>query len=498
MGALLKSNNMEDLVSDFRSEMARIQADFTKKTQIAQMQGDLNSIQMIASEFENQVQKLTEEMNDQKDRLIQDEPPAPKMQSIPSIYSSTSTQIDLNELVYDGDRDTLLNLLQDEGFNHLLELARKSKMQNNTTRELLKTALKLTPSMAPNIHTVGENCLKTLGLSAKLEFYVYQDPQFCAKVYYPRKGQIFIIVTSGLLENFDQDELSFVIGHELGHYLFQHHKYPAQDILQIGRGRLSPLQAMQLYAWKRNAEISADRAGLLCCKNFEVVAKTFFKLSSGITNDLLHFQLNEYIDQFKDIPTESSDLHLDPQDWYSTHPFSPLRLKALQVFKDSQTYHKFIDQPGGTLSEEDLENTIKGFMSMMEPSYLTDDTALGQEVQKFLLIGGYALALANEVVENSELNSLKQLVKPEYYNEWLPMFENKTMDNLMTVLETLAVKVNNHLSHIGKLNLVKDLSVITYADGQVDATELEVLYEICHYLEVHPEFVDRVLHDAGQ
>ena len=48
---------------------------------------------------------------------------------------------------------------------------------------------------------------------------------------------------------------------------------------------------MKLYAWNRNAEISADRAGLLCCQDFEAVGRTFFKLSSGVTTDSLDFQL---------------------------------------------------------------------------------------------------------------------------------------------------------------------------------------------------------------
>lgn len=45
-------------------------------------------------------------------------------------------------------------------------------------------------------------------------------------------------------------------------------------------------------------EISADRAGLLCCQSFEAAGRTFFKLSSGVTSDTLAFKLNEYVQQF--------------------------------------------------------------------------------------------------------------------------------------------------------------------------------------------------------
>lgn len=99
---------------------------------------------------------------------------------------------------------------------------------------------------------------------------------------------------------------------------------------------------MKLYAWNRNAEISADRAGLLCCQSFEAAGRTFFKLSSGVTSDTLAFKLNEYVQQFVDLEQVLSSTEHDPADWYTTHPFSPLRIKSLELFNKSETYKIFI------------------------------------------------------------------------------------------------------------------------------------------------------------
>ena len=61
---------------------------------------------------------------------------------------------------------------------------------------------------------------------------------------------------------------------------------------------------MKLYAWIRNAEITADRVGMICCRKFDVAANTFFKLSSGITSSAFQFSVKDYLAQLEDIRYE--------------------------------------------------------------------------------------------------------------------------------------------------------------------------------------------------
>ena len=66
--------------------------------------------------------------------------------------------------------------------------------------------------------------------------------------------------SSSLLEAFNDSELLFVMGHELGHHVYDHHQIPIGYVL---RGRQPPPAdlALDLFAWARYAEISAERAG---------------------------------------------------------------------------------------------------------------------------------------------------------------------------------------------------------------------------------------------
>src|SRR3990172_1950466 len=183
--------------------------------------------------------------------------------------------------------------------------------------------------MMAGLYHVTDHCARTLKLNAEIEVYVNQDSRFNAACYPPMKDKVLLFLTSALLEKFSQQELAFVIGHELGHYLFEHTRFPVDYILQNHGGQLSPLHAMKMYAWIRNAEITADRVGMICCGDFDVAAHTFFKLSSGITTAAFQFNLKDYLAQLDDLQGEVSGQEADPQDWFSTHPFNPMRLKAL-------------------------------------------------------------------------------------------------------------------------------------------------------------------------
>ena len=57
----------------------------------------------------------------------------------------------------------------------------------------------------------------------------------------------------------------------------------------------------------------------------------------------------------------------------------------------------------------------------------------------------------------------------------------------------LSQKLNVFLPVVGKLNVIKDLTVIAGADGNTEDSERETLYNVCNLLHIRTEFVDHVL-----
>ena len=220
-------------------------------------------------------------------------------------------------------------------------------------------------------------------------------------------------------------------------------------------------------------------------------------MSSGITNDALEFRLEEYVSQFVDLSAEMADDQMDPQDWYSTHPFSPLRIKALEIFHRSETYHRLTNRaPDFNISEEEMEQEIAQFMSLMEPSHLDKNAEVGGEIHRFLFLSGYLIAMADGDVDESEVQTWGRIVDKEIFADCLRAIQDASEDDMREEVAELAEKLNTYLSPMQKLNVIRDICLIASADGEVHQNEMETLYILCHLLRIHPEFADQVIHDS--
>src|SRR5690606_3481665 len=122
------------------------------------------------------------------------------------------------------------------------------------------------------------------------------------------------------LERLDPAEIRFVIGHELGHLLFDHFQMSAESLL--GDERLAPVHMARLCAWMRYAELSADRVGLVCADDFDAAVRAFFKLTSGLSSATYLHHADDCARQLAEL--EAKQIESSEQDWFSTHPYSPL------------------------------------------------------------------------------------------------------------------------------------------------------------------------------
>lgn len=413
-----------------------------------------------------------------------------------SLYDRSLAGIDMDAIVYRGDRKALAELLADASFSSTVNRLLAELKPHNARKELLTKALKLTRGMMPGLYAVTDGCAKTLDLKAEIEVYVNQDSRFNAACYPPVKEKVLLVVTSALLEKFSERELAFVLGHELGHYLFEHTRFPVDYILHNNGGSLSPLHAMKLYAWIRNAEITADRVGMVCCRDFDVAANTFFKLSSGITSSALQFSVKDYLAQLDELRHEVSQQETDAQDWFSTHPFNPMRLKALEVFTRGAPYFQLTGQTGGTLTGDQVAEEVASLMSIMEPTYLQDDSDAGDKARHYLLAAGFLVAAANGVVEQSEVNAMVSILGPRISPDEMRQMFSRSVPEVRVEVEALAKDLSARMTGVQKLQLIRDSIVISYADGSIDQAELDCLVWLCNGLGIDPRFIEQVLNAA--
>lgn len=350
-------------------------------------------------------------------------------------------------------------------------------------RHLLSSSVRLSRGMSPSVHKMADHCIEALGIDIPLELYAYASPQFNAACFKPEEGRLFIMFSSSLLEAFDENELMFVVGHEFGHHVYQHHDIPIGYILN-GKHRPSASLALQLFTWARYAEISADRAGAFCANDLDAVARALFKLASGLTdNRVVNFDLAEFLGQLDEMQAVDAEpgQGAPMQDWFSTHPFSPLRVKALQLFHQSSLMLE------GGMDKAELEIGVQGMMGIMEPDYLEGRTEVAKIMRPLFIAGAIAVANARDGIGDREKSVLKEFMGESFSLDVL------NIEKLIDALPKRIELVNKHASITQRMQVIRDLSVVARAEGEVTDSELLVLYSIADGLEIPRSVVTNVL-----
>ena len=386
-----------------------------------------------------------------------------------------------------GERELAERLLADRDVHDAIERLERDGRAPGARRQLLAVAIRLTREMAPDVHDIIDACRHVLGIEAPLETYVYAEPMFNAAAVAPEQGRLFLLLSSALLEAFEPDELRFAVGHELGHHLFDHHRIPVAPLLS-GITRVDAVLALRLFAWQRYAEISADRAGLITAGGLDPAARALFKLASGLRGDRIKVRVDQFLAQAGDFSQEAqrpaaADDRLR-SDVFATHPFSPLRLKAAELFAASEAL-----RPGVAILA-DLEMKVQDLMTLMDPSYLQDPSDVAEAMRRLLFAAGVAVAAASQTVSEGSLKALERLlgvgsipshVKPDVIRADLP----SRID-----------MVNRIVPPLRRAQVIRDLCVIACADGRLDEAKLTVLREIARAVRVDETVIACVTHSS--
>jgi len=349
-------------------------------------------------------------------------------------------------------------------------------------RSLLAKAIRLTNSLAPELREMLSACAEKLKVETQLEPFVYPSSSMNAAVTPPEDGKLFVLFSSELLDAFDHDELCFVIGHELGHHKYGHHDIPVRAVLEQGAKR-DPELALKLFSWSRYAELSADRAGLLCCEDLEAVGRSLFKLASGLRGTRANVAMQALLTQVEELRAQgiATADDADRDEWFSTHPFSPLRLKAASLATGS-----------GLLTGIDgdkrmaLERQIHELMELMDPGYLKGKSDAAKSMRRVLLAGGLLVATADGNVCDEEIAVLDSFLGEGTIHERLSA--EALREDLPRRLAALKICAGA----AQRQQVVRDICVVARADGHVADSERAVIEEICVGLELSPSVVDRM------
>ena len=211
--------------------------------------------------------------------------------------------------------------------------------------ENIASSVRVTPRMFGRLYrSLGWGC-QILDLEEP-ELYVTLDPVPNAYTYGHTRP--FVVLTSGLVDMLDDEECFFVIAHELGHIKAAHVLYTimAQNIstlmtiigqATLGLGSLLGQGLVAaLHDWYRKAELTSDRAGLLCVQELEPCMRAFMKLAGGASRFYAEMDPAEFLQQIRAYE-DADELLLNKAykgllTMSRTHPLPILRAQELDAW----------------------------------------------------------------------------------------------------------------------------------------------------------------------
>ncbi len=391
---------------------------------------------------------------------------------------------------FESERRMHDEIAQDPDIQKMIKEIMEQGETETSRRRLLASGLRVTERIIPSLSDAVRQVQRITHLEDRnVETYVYEDPRQNASCMDFGDGNMFLLFSSSILERMGERELLFVIGHEFGHEFYNHVSVPVGGMLQRIRD-IPAEKALKLLSWSRRAEISADRVGLLCCQELHASTTAFIKLSCGLTEPLVQFNVDDYVSQMRDIRKLSESVH-DVQDWYSSHPFNPLRVVALNFFWESDLLTDLLGLSPATMSASEADKRIDGLLEFMEPELAGASKAAETEC---LLWGGYWVAASDMQVDAAETASIRGMVGDEAVAK--AEQEIKASSNPLAFIRerfTAAAKKCSGLQPAERHSLVQKLIVVARADKQLKQEEKAVLREACIALGISPTFAEQIL-----
>jgi uncharacterized tellurite resistance protein B-like protein len=409
------------------------------------------------------------------------EPRSPLVHAAPTPVSPPTRPLPLAEVVLPAERRLRARLDANLDVQATELLFALPPVRSKERRGLMSKAMLLSRRVAPGLHRQIDDIRELLGIAHEVDVYSGYESLLNARIFRPHKGRVALKLSSRALQGLSSDELRYLIGHELAHVALDHTR------LSAGMTKGSKLKGEILgtvYAWSRLSELTADRVGMLCAGSFEAAARAKFKSASGITDPEVVARAGDCTEHFERMQETWSES--DSDDWYQSHPYSPVRIRAAQIFGESQMFFRLLGQEGGLWDDEELRLQTDELMRLMDPTYLRD--LADGEVMRFLALSGTLMAMADGRVTEEELELLLDLINEEDRVEALDRVR-ASAEEAHAEMERRAKPLRG-LPRLDRMRILEQLTLIAWANGDVHGSERALLMRVAGLLGLKAESVD--------
>ena len=275
------------------------------------------------------------------------------------------------------DRSALVALRSLSGFDTVLRRLAGLFSERAIRLMFLGGSVRAGETQFRHINDMVRDSAYILDLPEVPELYVVQDPVPNAMAI--GTDHPFIVLNTGLVELLDEEELRFVVAHEVGHILSGHAVYRTMALILTSLGaRLAWLPfgniaisaiLMGLNEWQRKSELSADRAGLLAGQDVDAGKRALMKMAGG--GKLTEMDAEAFRDQAREY-----DAAGDVRDGLlkflnlltRSHPYAVVRFVELEHWATDGGYQRILsgdyerrtDDSSASVSDE-IKNAAKAY-----------------------------------------------------------------------------------------------------------------------------------------
>lgn len=268
---------------------------------------------------------------------------------------ATALGFDVERLRVSLERDLCAQLEKDRAFQRIREIIAIPDAKT-IRRRLMASALLLTEGMAPEIHAFAREAMRVLGVEKPLEIYQASGRENAAM--HAVEEPVLLEIQGRLLTLLDRGAALAVFGHELGHFLAHG---PSTRVGVAGRlaAAIADADGVELHlqqacsALSMAKELTADRFGLLACRDLDALLRLEMIATTGLPGNALSWDTAAYLAQAKTLIEQTLADGAGAQG--VTHPEHSLRAYAAWLFSESDVYRALTDQGPGSRKLDEID-----------------------------------------------------------------------------------------------------------------------------------------------
>ncbi len=383
-------------------------------------------------------------------KTVQSEAKKPKRHS--SLNPAIKLEKQLGQLIY--------NALQGKVVEEVLRKIKTSSSDAYWRSSMEGHSLKVQKDLLPDFYALCQEVKEKLQFEGKVDFYITGDSSVNAfSVAAEDENEPNIVnVNSALFDLMSQDELRFVIGHELGHLINKDTRLSRLVQFVFPPETAVPVSLMyKIRLHSQLAELVADRYGYMAVGKLGACVTAFFKLASGL--DLA--KMNVSIDALIADNSRRLEYFLKDKGFSrASHPVNPIRVQALNLFATSRT-------------QKELNQGMDELISIL---LKVGDSELDEYMAAFIVAAGLIVANVDGELNREEYNRIVESLSE------LKIFPRQFIDEIAEkdVFKTF----NDSVENILRINpgmreeMINYLIYVVMSDKVITEEEVSLLYEI--------------------